>query len=113
MIDEVNGIGAGTGTGAAIDVIIPPDTGHGSDPTKELGGYRVMINTKFTYDEGSGDFPTDNDTPCLVINPNQYGTTELTSAITLSATRAVIFSPTFTGQFQTDVKTTQSRTVGT
>lgn len=114
VIDEVNGIGAGTGTGAAIDVIIPPDTGHGSNPAKELGGYRVMINTKFTYDEGSGDFPTDNDYRRigLVINPNQYGTTELTSAITLSATKAVIFSPTFTGQFQTDEIITQSRTVG-
>ena len=114
IIDEVNGIGAGTGTGAAIDVIIPPELGHGSDPTKELGGYRVMINTKFTYDEGSGDFPTDNDYRRigLVINPNQYGTTELTSAITLSATRAVIFSPTFTGTFSTDEIITQSRTVG-
>jgi hypothetical protein len=114
VIDEINGIGAGTGTGAAIDVIIPPDTGHGSEPTKELGGYRVMINTKFTYDEGSGDFPTDNDYRRigLVINPNQFGTTELTSAITLSATKAVIFSPTFTGQFQTDEIITQSRTVG-
>ena len=114
VIDEVNGIGAGTGTGAAIDVIIPPDTGHGSNPAKELGGYRVMINTKFTYDEGSGDFPTDNHYRRigLVINPNQYGTTELTSAVTLSATKAVIFSPTFTGQFQTDEIITQSRTVG-
>lgn len=114
VIDEVNGIGAGTGTGAAIDVIIPPDTGHGSEPSKELGGYRVMINTKFTYDEGSGDFPTDNDYRRigLIINPNQFGTTELTSAITLSATKAVIFSPTFTGQFQTDEIITQSRTVG-
>jgi len=114
VIDEVNGIGAGTGTGAAIDVIIPPDTGHGSSPGKELGGYRVMINTKFTYDEGSGDFPTDNDYRRigLVINPYQYGTIELTSAITLSATKAVIFSPTFNGQFQTDEIITQSRTVG-
>ena len=114
FIYEVNGICAGTGTGAAIDVIIPPDTGHGSDPGKELGGYRCMINTKFTYDEGSGDFPTDNDYRRigLVINPYQYGTTELTSAITLSATKAVIFSPTFTGQFQTDEIITQSRTIG-
>jgi len=114
IIDEVNGIGAGTGTGASIDVIIPPENGHGSEPDKELGGYRVMINTKFTYDEGSGDFPTDNDYRRigLVINPNRFGTTELTSAVTLSATRAVIFSPTFTGQFQTDEIITQSRTVG-
>ena len=73
-----------------------------------------MINTKFTYAEGSGDFPTDNDYRRigLVINPKQYGTTALTSAITLSATQAVIFSPTFTGQFQTDEIVTQSRTVG-
>ena len=114
VIDEVNGIGAGTGTGAAIDVIIPPETGHGAEPDSELGGYRVMINTKFTYAEGSGDFPTDNDYRRigLVINPKQYGTTALTSAITLSATQAVIFSPTFTGQFQTDEIITQSRTVG-
>ena len=33
VIDEVNDVGAGTGTGA-IDVIIPPDTGHGSNPAK-------------------------------------------------------------------------------
>ena len=114
IIDEINGIGAGTGSGGAIDVIIPPKGGHGSNPAIELGGYRVMINTKFTYDEGSGDFPTDNDYRRigLVINPNQYGTTELTSAITLSATRAVIFSPTFTGTFSTDEIITQSRTVG-
>ena len=49
----MNGIGAGTGSGGAIDVIIPPKGGHGSGPQVELGGFRVMINTKFTYDEGS------------------------------------------------------------
>ena len=73
-----------------------------------------MINTKFTYAEGSGDFPTDNDYRRigLVINPNKYGTEELTSDLTLSATKAVIFSPTFTGNFQTDEIITQSRTIG-
>ena len=34
--DLVNGIGAGTGTGASIDVIIPPDSGHGAEPDSEL-----------------------------------------------------------------------------
>ena len=114
IIDEINGIGAGTGSGATIDVIIPPEGGHGADPTVELGGYRVMINTKFTYAEGSGDFPTDNDYRRigLVINPFRYGTSELVADLTLSGTSAVIFSPTFTGQFSTDEIITQSRTVG-
>ena len=114
IIDEVNGIGAGTGTGGSVEVVIPPVGGHGKSPATELGGFRVMINTKFTYDEGSGDFPTDNDYRRigLVINPNKFGTQELTSDLTLSATKAAIFAPTFTGNFQTDEIVTQSRTVG-
>ena len=114
IIDEINGIGAGTGSGGAIDVIIPPKGGHGSNPAIELGGFRVMINTKFTYDEGSGDFPTDNDYRRigLVLNPSKYGTEELADAITLSAANAVIFSPDFTGSFNTDEIITQTRTIG-
>ena len=114
IIDEINGIGAGTGSGGAIDVIIPPKGGHGSNPAIELGGFRVMINTKFTYDEGSGDFPTDNDYRRigLLLNPFRYGTNELTAELTLSGTKAVIFSPTFTGNYTTDEIVTQSRTVG-
>jgi len=114
IVDEVNGIGAGTGSGGVVAVIIPPDSGHGSDPSIEMGGYRVMLNTKFTYAEGSGDFPTDNDYRRigLVVNPNKYGTTELTSELTLSATKAVIFPTSFTGSYNTDEIITQSRTVG-
>ena len=114
IIDEINGIGAGTGSGGAIDVIIPPKGGHGSNPAIELGGYRVMINTKFTYDEVSGDFPTDNDYRRigLNLNPLKYGTEELADAITLSSTNAVIFSPDFTGSFNTDEIITQTRTIG-
>ena len=99
------------GTGGSVEVVIAPVQGHGASPATELGGFRVMINTKFTYAEGSGDFPTDNDYRRigLVINPNKYGTEELTSDLTLSATKAVIFSPTFTGNFQTDEIITQSR----
>ena len=114
IIDEVNGIGAGAGSGGTVEVIIPPTTGHGAEPSTEMGGYRVMINTKFTYAEGSGDFPTDNDYRRigLVINPNKYGTTELAADLTLSATKSVIFAPTFTGNFATDEIITQSRTIG-
>ena len=91
IIDEVNGIGAGAGSGGSVEVVIPPVTGHGADPKVELGGYRIMINTKFTYAEGSGDFPTDNDYRRigLVINPYKNGTQELTSDLTLSATKTL------------------------
>ena len=114
IIDEINGIGAGAGSGAAVEVIIPPSVGHGAAPDTELGGYRTMINTKFTYAEGSGDFPTDNDYRRigLLLNPFRYGTNELTAELTLSGTKAVIFSPTFTGNYTTDEIVTQSRTVG-
>ena len=36
------------GTGGAIDVIISPKGGHGSNAVKELGGHFVCINTTFT-----------------------------------------------------------------
>ena len=42
-----------------FEVIIPPPGYHGSDFIKELGGYFIMINTKFKYDEGG--FTVDND----------------------------------------------------
>ena len=32
IIDEVNGIGAGAGSGGTVEVIIPPTTGHGAEP---------------------------------------------------------------------------------
>ena len=91
IIDEVNGIGAGTGSGGAIDVIIPPKGGHGSSPQIEMGGFRVMINTKFTYSEGSGDFPVDNDFRRIGIikDPYNYGTTTFSTADTLSGLKAV------------------------
>jgi len=48
---------------AKFDVIIPPIGGHGSDAVEELGGFFVMINTKFEYNEsGTGkNLPVAND----------------------------------------------------
>jgi hypothetical protein len=112
VIDTINGIG--TGTGGSIDVIIPPQGGHGSDPLFELGAFRVMINAKLSYAEGSGDFPIDNDYRRigLLLNPYRFNTQELTDDLTLSATKAVIFAPTFQGNFVVDEIITQTRTVG-
>ena len=62
-------------------------------PVIELGAFRVMINAKLSYDEGAGDFPIDNDYRRigLITNPLKFGTTELISDLTVSATKAVIF----------------------
>lgn len=111
-VDNISGIG--TGSGAVIDVIIPPPGGHGKDPVVELGAYRVMVNAKLSYAEGSGDFPVDNDyrRVGLVVNPLRYGTAELLDDITVGATRAVIFSPTFQGNFIADETIQQTRIIG-
>ena len=45
----------------SIEVIIPPQGGHGADPITELLAKRIMANIRLTYAEGSGDFPVDND----------------------------------------------------
>lgn len=110
-IDSITGIG--TGTSGQIDVIIPPPNGHGYDPAVEIGAYRVMINAKLSYDEGAGDFPIDNDYRRigLVTNPKQFGTEELLSDLTVSGTKAVIFSPTFQGNYVPDEIITQTRIV--
>ena len=49
-VSFVNAASATT-TDAKFDVIIPPAGGHGSDAVEELGGFFVMVNTKFEYDE--------------------------------------------------------------
>ena len=33
------------GSGAELDVIIPPKSGHGFNAVEELGGFFVMLNT--------------------------------------------------------------------
>jgi hypothetical protein len=106
--------GVGTGTGGEVDVIIPPPNGHGYDSGVELGGFRVMINAKLSYDEGAGDFPIDNDYRRigLVTNPLKFGTAELIADLTVSAVKAVIFSPTFQGNYVPDEIVTQTRVVG-
>ena len=45
----------------ALEVVLPPQGGHGSNFEEELNAKRVMTNIRLTYAEGSGDFPVDND----------------------------------------------------
>ena len=47
------------GEGAEARAIIPPNKGHGENPVFELDGYYIMFNTRFQFNEGVNDFPTD------------------------------------------------------
>lgn len=84
-----------TGTGA-LEPILPPQGGHGSDFELELNAKRVMTNIRLTYAEGSGDFPVDNDFRRIGIikDPFNWGTTDFATLDTLNGLYAVKISGT-------------------
>jgi hypothetical protein len=75
----------------ALEVVLPPQGGHGSNVEVELNAKRVMTNIRLTYAEGSGDFPVDNDFRRIGIlkDPYAYGTTTFATVDTLSGLYAV------------------------
>ncbi len=103
---------AANATGA-IEVVISPEGGHGADLASEFGAKRVMTNVRLTYDEGSGDFPVDNDFRRIGIlqDPYNYGTTTVATASTLRGTPALKL--TGTGDYTVDEEITQTVTGGT
>jgi len=87
-----------------IEVIIPPQGGHGSDVVRELLAKRVMANIRLTYAEGQGDFPVDNDFRRIGIikNPKLPApSTDFATQDTLSAIRAIKLNN-VSGAFQPD-----------
>lgn len=68
-----NAIVLGVGSGARIDVNIPPKGGHGSDPVAELGAKSLMINARLRADEAL-KIPVVNDFRqlALLIDPLAY-----------------------------------------
>jgi len=72
------------GAGAVLTPIISPMNGHGADPVEELGGNHIIVNTRFEFAEGSGDFPTDNDFRRigLLQDPFAVGTTSVFTSTT-------------------------------
>ena len=113
-----SGLNTAVATGAsavgAIEIILPPEGGHGSDHETELNGKRVMTNIRLTYSEGSGDFPVDNDFRRIgiVADPYNWGTTTFATADTLSGLKAVKITGA-TADFSVDEKITQTVTGGT
>ena len=75
-----------------IEVIIPPQGGHGADSISELLAKRIMANIRLTYAEGQGDFPVDNDFRRIGIikNPKLPApSTDFATQDTISAISAV------------------------
>ena len=103
----------GTGSGAELDVIIPPKDGHGANAIKELGGFFVMLNTSFEgVESGSGsDVTASNDfrRVALIRDPNSGGSAA--SSTTLRATKAIRMAASPTpGTFQVDEEINQATT---
>ena len=109
-----NAVATGAGATGALEVILPPEGGHGSDHETELNGKRVMTNIRLTYAEGSGDFPVDNDFRRIgiIADPFNWGTTTFATADTLSGLKAVKITGA-TADFSADEKITQTVTGGT
>ena len=99
---------------AALEVILPPQGGHGSDFETELNTKRVMTNIRLTFVENAGDFPVDNDFRRIGIikDPLEYGTTTFATADTLSGLKSVKLTGA-TGNFTPDEMISQTVTGGT
>ena len=100
----------GSGTGGAIDVIISPVGGHGSNAVTELGGHYVMAATTITQAEDD-NFSTANDfrTVGIIIDPTNFGTSVVATASTARQTYVVKFASS-SGTFQADEVITQAST---
>ena len=104
----------GAGSGAELDVIIPPKGGHGFNAVKELGGFFIMLNTSLegTESSNSGDFTAANDfrKVALIRDPNNAAGSAA-SAATLRGTYAVKIAASPTpGTFTPDEEINQAST---
>ncbi|MFZ9728514.1 MAG: hypothetical protein ACO3CD_05825 [Candidatus Nanopelagicaceae bacterium] len=99
---------------AALEAILPPQGGHGSDHETELNGKRVMTNIRLTYAEGQGDFPVDNDFRRIgiIADPYEYGSTTYATADTLSGLKAIKITGA-SADFAVDETISQTVTGGT
>ena len=101
----------GAGSGANINVIIPPKGGHGSNALKELGAFYVMMNKSLVGVEGTSDIGVGNDFRRigLVKNPTNFGTSTVATASTRRQLYAAVFSS-VSGTFTADEEINQAST---
>lgn len=101
-----------TGVGA-VEVVLAPQGGHGSDFELELNAKRVMTNIRLTYAEGSGDFPVDNDFRRIGIikDPYNFATTNFAVLDTLNGLYAAKVTGA-TADFVPDEQITQTLASG-
>ena len=74
-----------------LDVIIPPQGGHGSNIYRELGATNVLLYSRIENDTENPDFVTSNQIARIgvICNPKAYGSTSILSLDKASATYAV------------------------
>ena len=96
---NISSIGLGAGSDGAIEVVVPPKYGHGSNPYLELGAYRLMVHTTVPYNEPQ--FPTDISYRRigLISNPYIKGSTTVATASDISQLYSVTLSSS-SGNFQ-------------
>ena len=101
----------GAGSGANLNVIIPPKGGHGNNAVEELGGFYVMLNKSLVGVEGTSDITVSNDFRRigLLRNPTNFGTTTIASADTRRQLYAAVFSS-VSGTFTADEEINQATT---
>ena len=108
---QIVAAGATSLSGAELDVIIPPQGGHGKNAIEELGGFYVMMNTSLegTESGNSGDLTVANDFRkiTLIRDPNASGSAA--SATTLRATKAINLTG-VSGSYVVDEKISQAST---
>ncbi len=110
--DIITGTNAGgAGSGANLNVFIPPKGGHGKNAITELGGFYVMINKSLTGAEGTSDIGVGNDFRRigLIRDPYNYGTTTVATATTRRQIHAAVFSS-VSGTFTADEEINQAST---
>ena len=103
----------GAGSGAELDVIIPPKGGHGKNAVEELGGFFVMLNTSLegTESSSSGDFTAANDFRKITLIKNPTSGGSAATATTLRGTYAVKINTSPTpGTFTVDEEINQATT---
>ena len=87
---DAGGVPTGT-TRPTLEVIIPPQGGHGADIYRELGAYNVLLYSRIENDSTNPDFIIGNQISRVgvVENPQQFGSSSILSTDKASSLNAL------------------------